>query len=97
MTITAVKSKLLKAGYTIAETSGSFRATKANFHSCIEWHRNGKSDDASCLRARQLRDKDDSMSDYTAGSFCDSIKYALDLADRMHKWALESEQLQPRP
>lgn len=41
----------------------------------IEWWRSG--DSAECLRVRPVHDHDDSMSDYSAGAFCHTIKSAI--------------------
>jgi len=40
--------------------------------------RNGLGDDVALIKVRRLNDLDDSMADYTAGFFCDSIKQAIE-------------------
>ncbi len=46
----------------------------------IQFARNGSSEDIICIRVRSIHDKDDFMTDYHAGTFCDNITQAIRLA-----------------
>jgi len=78
------KRKLERAGWSIAiDGNGRRIATKKGNSCCIDWFLNGGREDAdiTCLRVRAKYDVDDSMSDYHAGSFADSMPRALALAE----------------
>lgn len=47
----------------------------------IEFYRNGRSDDICCVRLRRTTDKDDIVTDYSAGVFCDNITQAIKVAN----------------
>jgi hypothetical protein len=79
MTITNAYKKLIKAGFTVLNVSGSFTAAHAASNRVIEFHRNGGSDNVTCIRSRRISDKDDAMSDYFAGSWHDNLTQAIKL------------------
>ena len=82
----SIKRKLIKAGWTISvdEKTSQRIATHPDYDSVIEWFLNGdgSSGDAVCLRTRGIKDHDDSMTDYCAGSFSSTISGAIDMAER---------------
>jgi hypothetical protein len=82
MTITNATRKLTKAGFTVSETYPcAFQATKENFRDVIEFRRNGGgSENVVCIRVRRTNDLDDSMSDYSAGCFVNTITRAMKIA-----------------
>lgn len=90
--IKSIEAKLTKAGYIITRDDiGRYCASKPDGLSVIEYFRNGREEDYTCsIRVRRKADLDDSMSDYFAGSFATSIKDAIELAGKMHGWALEA-------
>ena len=77
MTIANATKKLIKAGFIVLDVSGSFTAVHTESNRVIEFHRNGGSDNATCIRSRRISDKDDAMSDYFAGSWHDNITQAM--------------------
>ncbi len=86
----SVERACRRAGFDVADDGrGRFRATREGLLACVEWLRNGSSDRAVCLRARRLSDRDDAASDYAAGAFCDSIRGAIRMAEKMDAWARE--------
>jgi hypothetical protein len=77
MTIANATKKLIKAGFIVLNVSGSFTAAHKDSARVIEFHRNGGSDNVTCIRSRRISDKDDAMSDYFAGSWHDNITQAM--------------------
>lgn len=82
-TTKAVESAFRKAGF------GPFQGTTFNN---IRWSQAGdavvdfidQGGYAHCLRVRRCTDKDDMMSDYSAGSFANSIRQALRWAHQIN-------------
>jgi hypothetical protein len=76
--------KLKKNGFTVKEDGeGQVWATIGNRE--VDFFCNGKfSQDGEicCIRTRALSDKDDVMTDYSAGVFCDNLSQAIRLASR---------------
>ena len=71
--------KLEKAGFNVTKDGTRFSAQKNN--DFVEFIQNGGgSETVICIRVRHVNDHDDSMSDYTAGVFCDNISQAIRLA-----------------
>ena len=68
-------------------TDGTPWMATARFGSwLVEFLANGRwHDDAdiTCIRVRKQNDLDDSMSDYSAGSFRDNLKQAIESAQRL--------------
>lgn len=97
MRINSTHRKLTNAGYAIRETQHSqadglalgWIATHPSGMAEIEYHRNGRSDSVSSIRARKTSDRDDIITDYCAGSFANSIRKAMDLAEKMAGWEQE--------
>ena len=60
--------------------SAKFGRWVVEFNSNGRWH-----DDADivCIKVRKDNDHDDSMSDYSAGSFRDNLKQAIESAQRL--------------
>lgn len=56
----------------------SYQAIQGN--QAIEFFENGTSGEITCIRVRSIHDKDDIMSDYCAGSFCDNLTQAIKIA-----------------
>jgi hypothetical protein len=77
MTIANATKKLEKAGFTVEKLEYGFHASNKSFPRVIEFHRNGRSDEVICIKVRRPNDNDDSMRDYSAGSFADSITQAI--------------------
>ena len=75
MTIANAIKKLNKAGFAVTENCG-FRAAKSGAK-LIEFYRNGREGDVTCIRVRRAGDQDDSMTDYCAGVFVDTITAAI--------------------
>jgi len=79
MKITNAIKKLEKAGFEVINYGKKFSARRSN--DIIEFHQNGGgSDQVICIRVRSANDHDDSMTDYSAGVFCDNISQAIRLA-----------------
>lgn len=77
----SVVGKLRKAGFDVNEwRPGSFLATRPDSPYRITWFRNGEGDSACCLNVAHKNDHDDMQSDYSAGSWCDSIAQAIRFA-----------------
>ena len=82
-TVKAVEAKFRKAGF------GPFQGNDRNN---FRWAQAGdaivdfiaQGERAVCLRVRRSTDKDDSMSDYSAGSFASSITQALRFASHIN-------------
>ena len=77
MTITAATKKLEKAGFKVENLTFGFHASNPSLPWVIEFHRNGRSDEVTCINVRRANDHHDSMTDYSAGSFCDNITQAI--------------------
>lgn len=75
--------KLNKVGK--VEVVGSLYFAKTNGN-IIEFMRNGREEDnchITCIRVRNERDKDDTMTDYFAGVWCDNLTQAIRLATKI--------------
>lgn len=73
-------NKLQKAGFIVTEDHGLFTAQKDNCRRVVEFSRNGRSDDATCIGFRYKDDRNDFQTDYCATIFCDSLAKAIRLA-----------------
>lgn len=73
--INAVK-KLNKAGFQITQNGNRYSAQAGR--NAIEFSQQG--DDIVCIRVRSVNDKDDVMSDYSAGVFCNNLSQAIRLS-----------------
>ncbi len=72
--------KLNKEGFTVIEANGFYSAKKIGCKKLVEFHRNGRSDEATCIGYRRENHHSDSMTDYCATFFCDSLARAIKLA-----------------
>ena len=79
MTIANAVKKLEKAGYSVSNTGSFFTARKAG-SKVIEFIRNGNYDSVATIRVRRVLDQDDSMTDYCAGVFYETITAAIKAA-----------------
>jgi len=79
MTTENAKNKLIRNGFLIAESSGSYNsriiASKAGVRCDILICTQGG--DVATIRTKPHSDEDDMQSDYTAGSFWNSLSQAL--------------------
>jgi hypothetical protein len=74
--------KLSKHGE--VKQDGNLFYAKVGKHA-VEFMANGRIDEATtitCIRARRINDLDDSMSDYSAGVWCDNLTQAISLAQK---------------
>lgn len=77
--INAIK-KLEK--YTEVKKDGIFyQAVKGS--EVIEFIDNGGMGEITCIKVRRINDHDDSMTDYSAGVFCDNLTQALKISGFM--------------
>jgi len=74
-TINAIK-KLEKSGFQVIQT-GNRCIAKGNQHVISFFNESGN---IACINVRNQNDRDDLMSDYSAGVFCDNITQAIKLA-----------------
>ena len=74
-TINAIK-KLEKSGFQVVQT-GNRCTAQGNQHVIGFFNQSGNS---TCINVRNQIDRDDSMSDYSAGVFCNNITQAIKLA-----------------
>jgi hypothetical protein len=74
-TVNAIK-KLTKAGFQVTQTGNRY-AAKANSNIVSFVDQQGS---VICINVRGQNDHDDSMSDYSAGVWCDNITQAITLA-----------------
>ena len=78
MTIANAIGKLERNGFMVSGDGMNFRAANpGNQTRVIEFGRNGREDSVVCIRSRHVRDMDDSMSDYCAGCWHDTITQAI--------------------
>jgi sulfatase maturation enzyme AslB (radical SAM superfamily) len=76
--INAIK-KLEKAGFEVINDASRYSARRGN--DIIEFIKNGgDSDQAICIRIMSASDRDDLMTDYSAGTFCDNLSQAIRIA-----------------
>lgn len=80
MKIANAIKKLNKEGFTVTEAHGFYSAKKSGCKKLVEFHRNGRSDEATCIGYRRENHRSDSMTDYCATFFCDSLARAIKLA-----------------
>ena len=74
--------KLTKAGFDITNAGNKYTAAKAGCKYVVEFIRNGSSDETACIGYRHQNHFSDSMSDYCATFFCDSLTQAIASATR---------------
>jgi hypothetical protein len=77
MTTTNATKKLTKAGFKVESTGYRFQASNPSFARVIEFHRNGDSEEITCIKVRHANDHNDVMTDYSAGSYADNITQAI--------------------
>ena len=82
MTTTAATRKLEKAGFKVEDLEFGFHASSESTPWVIEFHRNGRTENITCINVRRANDHHNSMTDYSAGTFCDNITQAIRLAIR---------------
>jgi hypothetical protein len=71
-------NKLQKHGFTVTTADDySFTATKQGLRRVVEFSRNGRSDEATCIGFRPINDNSDPLTDYCATFFCDSLIGAI--------------------
>ncbi len=77
MKVTNAIKKLEKAGYTVKQNGHQFTAENGSLR-VIEFCKNGSDSDlVTCIRIRAKCDRDDVMTDYCAGTWCDNISQAI--------------------
>jgi hypothetical protein len=75
---------LERAGATVTDDGATVghKRYSARFGSwVVEWI--DQAGDVECLRARRVSDRDESQSDYSAGSWFDAVRPCIDFAKRM--------------
>jgi len=77
MKIQNALNKLNKAGFTIVENGNIFIASKPNGKKVVQFLRNGRSEEITCVGFRNINDASDSLIDYCATIFCDSLNQAM--------------------
>lgn len=71
-------NKLHKHGFTVAtQDDRFFTASKQGLRRVVEFSRNGRSDEATCIGTRPINDHSDPLTDYCATFFCDSLARAI--------------------
>ena len=86
MKVTNAISKLNKAGYTTETIKGvtgaitGYLARKPFSKYHISFHRNGGTEDVTCIRVMHRNDQDDIQTDYVSGVFASNIGQAIRLA-----------------
>ena len=76
MTIQAAIKKIEKALNVKVEQNGdSFRAIFGN--QTIQFYKNGRTEEITCIRTWRGKDESDAMTDYTHGVFHDNITKAI--------------------
>jgi hypothetical protein len=80
MTLANAIKKIEKAGFNVENINGIYRASKPTAPRVIEFFRNGRSDEITCINVRRLNDNHDSMTDYCAGSWVNNITQAIRIA-----------------
>jgi len=79
MKVTNAIKKLEKAGFEVIKDAARYSARRKN--DIIEFIQNGGgSDQAICIRIMSANDRDDMMTDYSAGTYCDNLSQAIRLA-----------------
>ena len=80
MKITNAIKKLEKSGFTVTQNGQLYTGRKAGINKVVEFSRNGRSEDATCIGFRHVDDHNDSMTDYCATLFCNSLTQAIKCA-----------------
>lgn len=80
-TANAIK-KLKAAGFTI--TKGKYNKTIATLKNAVV-EINDQDGTAIIIRVKRLGQQDDGMTDYYPGTFCHTIKYAIERAERINE------------
>lgn len=79
-------SKLSKSGYAVETIKGvtgavtGYVARKPSSKYHISFHRNGGTENVTCIRVMHCNDQDDIQTDYVAGVFAKNISQAISLA-----------------
>ena len=76
MKATNALKKLTKAGFVVTQSGNRYSAQAGR--NVIEFHQ--QDEDIICIRVRSVNDRDDVMSDYSAGTWCDNLSQAIHLA-----------------
>lgn len=76
MQVTNALKKLDKAGFAVTQIGNRYSAQSGR--NVIEFHE--QDEKAICIRVRSVRDHDDVMRDYSAGTWCDNLSQAIHLA-----------------
>jgi len=79
MTTQAAIKKLEKNGFTVSSNRSAFLATHPSTAYVIGFYRNGRSDEVTCINVRHCEDRSDAMSDYSAGTYVNTITGAIRL------------------
>jgi len=80
MKISNAIKKLEKNGFKVSKDGIQHTGAKLGLSYIIEFYQNGREDSIACIKVRHPADLDDSMTDYSAGTFCDNITQAIRLA-----------------
>lgn len=77
-------NKLTKAGLKVESDGRKFQVLSKNGRNVLEWHTQNYNNkiEVVCLKFRSVNDHNDCMTDYRAGFYVDSIKWALELSNR---------------
>jgi hypothetical protein len=78
MKVSNAISKLQRAGFEVTESVTNNRVTAVKGREVIQFWK--QDDKAIGIKARRIDDEDDSMRDYSAGVFVDSITRAIAIA-----------------
>lgn len=71
--------KLEKAGFSVYNEGNVFRANKGGYDE-VQFRKNGgDSSEVVCIEVRRIGAKDDVMTDYFAGTWCDNITQAISI------------------
>ena len=80
MTLTNATKKLNKAGYEVSKVGSVYQAEKKGGRDVVTFFLNGGDGNVTCIKVRAVGDRDDSMTDYSAGVYVDNITQAIKIA-----------------
>ena len=78
MQLTNAIKKLNKSGFVVSNAGNRYSAKKVGLKYVVEFINQETS--VLCIRVRQENDNDNSMVDYSAGTWCDNLTQAISLA-----------------
>ena len=78
MQLTNAIKKLNKSGFEVINNGNRYQAKKVGLKYVVEFINQETS--VLCIRVRQENDNDNSMVDYSAGTWCDNLTQAISLA-----------------